>query len=124
MLTAIHVAAGGRLLAFDPGLDDIRRAADAGGDPDGRGRTIQGARAAFHAAVEVPNFHFFARQFKNPMGADALTHTAPHTRFGIKLKRRHFWQISECFHMVALSFFFTKRPMAENPGNPVQCTRG
>ena len=39
-LTAFSAAATGGFLALNPGLDDIRSAADSRGDTDGAGRTI------------------------------------------------------------------------------------
>ena len=87
-LTTFGAAAGGGLFALNPGLDDIRSAADSRGDTDGAGRTILGACAAFHTSIKITDFSFFAVHSKYSMGADDFTHTAADTRLRIKSQRR------------------------------------
>jgi len=86
---AFYLTARAALLSLDPSLDDIRSTSHARGNPDGAGRTIQGAGPAFHASVEIFDFGLFPSQLKDSVGADAFTHTAAHTGFDIELQRRY-----------------------------------
>ena len=89
MSATFGTAAGRGFLALNPGLDDIRSAADSRGDTDGAGRTILGASAAFHAAIKIADFSFFTVHLKHGMGTNDFTHTAADTRLHIKLQRRY-----------------------------------
>jgi len=86
-LSAILSATIRGFFPLNPGLDDIRSAADSRGDTDGAGRTILGARAAFHTSIKIIDLGFFAVHSKYRMGADTFTHTAANTRLRIKLQR-------------------------------------
>jgi len=86
-LSAISSATSGGFFPLNPGLDDIRSAADSRGDADGAGCTILGACATFHASIKIIDFDFFTIHSKYSMGADAFTHTAANTRLRIKLQR-------------------------------------
>jgi len=77
------------LLALNPGLDDIRSAADSRGDTDGAGRTILGACTAFHASIKITDFSFLAVHPKYSMGADNFTDTAADTGLQIKSQGRY-----------------------------------
>ena len=89
-------------LPLNPGLDDIGCATDSRVDPNGAGRTILGACAAFHASVKINDFCFFTVYSKYRMGADEFTHTAADTRLRIKLQRRDSFQVSKVLHFPIL----------------------
>ena len=67
-LAAFRAAAGRRLLALDPGLNDVGCAADSWRYADGMGRAIQGTGPALHASVKITDCSFFAFQQKTPWG--------------------------------------------------------
>jgi len=88
-LTAIHPAAGGGILAFDPGLNYVGGAADARADLDCPTRTVQGTRPALHAAVSIKDCGLWAFHLKNSVGTDTFTHATADARPGIKLQGGH-----------------------------------
>ena len=51
IFTALRTAADGGVLAFDPGLNNIRGASDPGGHSDRFGGAVFGAGTALHAPV-------------------------------------------------------------------------
>lgn len=69
------LAAAGFFAGY-PALNDGRGTADTGVDFQGLDRTVEGAGAAFHAAVAVGEADFVAGHFKNLMRADVNTLTA------------------------------------------------
>ena len=86
VLAAFIADAGGGLLALNPGLDNIRSAADSRGDADGAGRTIPGTCAAFHTSIKIIDCGFFAVHSKDTVGADVFTNPAANARLLIKLQ--------------------------------------
>ena len=64
------LAAGGRLLSFKPGLDDIARTAHAGGDHDRIHRTVVGAGPAFHASILIDDTGLAVFHDKDALGTD------------------------------------------------------
>ena len=83
-LTTLYPAAGCRILAFNPGLNNVGCAADARSYADGTGRAIPGTGSALHASVKITDYSLFALQQKNSVGANVFTHAATHTRLGFK----------------------------------------
>jgi hypothetical protein len=86
---ACRATARGGFFPLDPCLDNVRGTAHARGNPDGVGRTIPGARPAHQASVEIFDGGLFPFHLKYNVGADTLTHAAPHTSFSVKLQRRY-----------------------------------
>jgi hypothetical protein len=86
---AFPPTARGGFLSLDPCLDDIRCTTNARGNSDGTGRTIPGTCSALHASVEIFDFGLFPLHLKNSVGANAFTHAAAHTSFGVELQCRY-----------------------------------
>ena len=77
--SALVAAADSGVLAFDPGLNNIRGTADTRCDRNGVCGAIFGAGAAFHAAVWIVDAGLFIVYRKYAMRAYHFTHTAAHT---------------------------------------------
>ena len=86
---ALRPTARGGFLSLDPCLDYIRGTAHARGNLDGAGWTILGTRAALHASITIFDFGLFPFHLKDSVGADAFTHAAPNTSFGVEFERRY-----------------------------------
>ena len=99
-------AAGGGLFPLDPGLDDIRGAADTGRNTDGAGHTILGTCATLHASIKINDFGFSTVHSKYRVRADAFTNTAANARFWIKLQCCYPFYISKVFHFAAYCCLF------------------